>query len=100
MLCSNAITLPVRGRAPGRLTPRNRGGLRMARRVDFPCAMHRWLPLLVAISTLSACSVRSQMVHRPADTSTDAAISAMWVDEIRRVGRDGDWLLSRAYAAT
>jgi hypothetical protein len=72
----------------------------VARRVDSTYGMHRWLPLLVAISTLSACAARSQMVHRPADASIDAAISAMWVDEIRRTARDGDWLLSRAYAAT
>lgn len=72
----------------------------MARRVDMPSGMPRWLPLLVAISTLSACAAKSQMVHRPADTSIDAAISELWVAEIRRTARDGDWLLSRAYYAT
>jgi len=62
--------------------------------------MLRWLSLLVAISALSACSMKSQMVHRPTDAGVDAAISAMWVADIRRTARDGDWLLSRAYYAT
>lgn len=62
--------------------------------------MHRWLPLFVAILTLSACATRSQMVHRPADAGIDEAVTAMWVGEIQRTARDGDWLLSRAYAMT
>jgi uncharacterized protein YycO len=65
--------------------------------------MIRWLSLLVAIltlSTLSACSVKSRLVQRPTDANIDAAISAMWVADIRRTARDGDWLLSRAYYAT
>jgi len=65
--------------------------------------MPRWLPSLLALVTiiaLSACSTKSQMVHRPTDTSIDAAITDLWVAEIRRTARDGDWLLSRAYYAT
>jgi hypothetical protein len=72
----------------------------MARHVDFPRAMPRWLMLLVAITTLSACAAKSQLIHRPADTGIDAAISDLWAAEIRRTARDGDWLLSRAYYAT
>lgn len=55
---------------------------------------------LCALSTLSACSMKSPMIHRPTDSSVDEAISALWTAEIRRVARDGDWLLSRAYYAT
>jgi hypothetical protein len=55
---------------------------------------------LCALSTLSACSMKSHLIHRPADPSVDEAISALWTSEIRRVARDGDWLLSRAYYAT
>ena len=64
--------------------------------------MPRSLPLslLAALCALSACAARSQMVQRPTDTSVDDAITAMWVDEIRHTARDGDWLLSRAYALT
>jgi Permuted papain-like amidase enzyme, YaeF/YiiX, C92 family len=64
--------------------------------------MLRWLPVLVAITalSLSACSAKSQLIHRPTDTSIDAAITDLWVAEIRRTARDGDWLLSRAYYAT
>jgi uncharacterized protein YycO len=58
------------------------------------------LVALLALSILSACSVKSQMVHRPTDTVIDDAITAMWVADIRRIARDGDWLLSRAYYAT
>jgi len=72
----------------------------VARRVDLPCYMHRWLPLFVAISILSACSARSRMVHRPDDARVDQAITAMWTAEIRRTARTGDWLLSRAYYLT
>ena len=72
----------------------------MAPDVNSPGGMARWLLLLVAISTLSACSMKSQMVHRPTDPGIDDAVSAMWAADIRRTARDGDWLLSRAYYAT
>jgi uncharacterized protein YycO len=62
--------------------------------------MPRWLVLCVVISTLSACAAKSRMVHRPDDADVDAAITAMWVDDLRRTARDGDWILSRAYYAT
>jgi uncharacterized protein YycO len=62
--------------------------------------MPRWLLMFAAIATLSACAAKSPVIHRPEDARVDAAISAMWAAEIRRVARDGDWLLSRAYYAT
>jgi uncharacterized protein YycO len=62
--------------------------------------MHRWLPLFVAISILSACSAKSPLIHRPDDARVDQAITAMWTAEIRRTARDGDWLLTRAYYMT
>lgn len=63
----------------------------------------RLLPLLIALSTaalLAACSAKSPLIHRPTDPGVDSAISALWASEIRRVARDGDWILSRAYYAT
>ncbi len=62
--------------------------------------MTRSLLLLLAFSTLAACSARSRLIHRPEDPQIDSAITAMWSAEIRRTARDGDWLLSRAYFAT
>ena len=37
------------------------------------------------------------MVKRPDDKTADAAITKMWASEIRKVARDGDWILSRSY---
>src|SRR6185436_1624697 len=100
MLCSNPITQRVRGRPPSLVTSCNRRCRTHGTARGLRLRMLRWLSLLVAISALSACSMKSQMVHRPTDAGVDAAISAMWVADIRRTARDGDWLLSRAYYAT
>ena len=84
-----------------RKLPQSRGVAPVARGVDFLPSMSRRIPLLLALAlTAPACSMQSKLIHRPTDASVDAAISAMWTSEIRRVARDGDWLLSRAYYAT
>jgi uncharacterized protein YycO len=40
------------------------------------------------------------LVKRPADPQVDHQVTAMWTDEIGKVARDGDWILSRAYFLT
>jgi uncharacterized protein YycO len=39
------------------------------------------------------------MVQRPEDKTADAAVTAMWANEVRKVARDGDWILTRSYYA-
>jgi len=58
--------------------------------------MHRILAL-VTIAALSACSAKSVVVHRPTNQAADSAVTTLWEDDIRRVARDGDWILSRSY---
>ncbi|HWU91512.1 MAG TPA: YiiX/YebB-like N1pC/P60 family cysteine hydrolase, partial [Kofleriaceae bacterium] len=78
----------------------------MACRVDLFAGMSRRLPLqlplvlALALAAPPACAVKSPLIHRPTDATVDAAITELWTAEIRRVARDGDWLLSRAYYAT
>lgn len=50
-------------------------------------------------STGCAHEPKSVMVKRPDDTTADAAITKMWASEIRKVARDGDWILTRSYYA-
>ncbi|MBA3395802.1 MAG: hypothetical protein H0T89_24370 [Deltaproteobacteria bacterium] len=58
------------------------------------------LGALLIVTSLAGCtSTKSVMVHRPTDTTADAAITRMWAHEIEGVARDGDWLLSRSYYA-
>ncbi|HVK74421.1 MAG TPA: YiiX/YebB-like N1pC/P60 family cysteine hydrolase [Kofleriaceae bacterium] len=54
--------------------------------------------VLLAPPVLPACG-HSVLVHRPKDAAVDEALTEMWSAEIRRVARDGDWLLVRSYAA-
>jgi hypothetical protein len=60
--------------------------------------MHR-LALVVLATVVTACAPTSVQVKRPADSTADAAVTVMWTHEIERVARDGDWLLTRSYAA-
>lgn len=53
--------------------------------------------LALLLLMVAGCSRPSLMVKRPADTHTNEAVTAMWTDEIRKVARDGDWILSRSY---
>lgn len=54
------------------------------------------MSVMVAAS-LSACSTKSVVVHRPTNQTADTAITNLWERDIRRVARDGDWILSRSY---
>jgi hypothetical protein len=40
---------------------------------------------------------KSFLVKRPENTQLDTAVTAMWTDEISKVARDGDWILTRSY---
>jgi uncharacterized protein YycO len=53
--------------------------------------------LLLCAVTLTACSAKSVVVHRPEDKNADAAVTDLWEHDIRRIARDGDWILSRSY---
>ena len=61
--------------------------------------MTRLLALVVLATVATACAPKAVLVKRPADTTADAAVTAMWTHEIANVARDGDWLLTRSYAA-
>jgi Permuted papain-like amidase enzyme, YaeF/YiiX, C92 family len=56
-------------------------------------------PVLLLVATLaaSACSAKSVVVHRPQDPGVDVAVTALWDHDVRRIARDGDWILSRSY---
>jgi hypothetical protein len=61
---------------------------------------HRLLLLCAALLTLGAgCWQGSLHAERPRDKKVDRAIDRMWADEIRRVARDGDWIVSRSLTA-
>jgi hypothetical protein len=59
------------------------------------------LLVLGAFAAASGCAhePKSVMVHRPEDTTADAAVTKMWANEVRKVARDGDWILTRSYYA-
>jgi len=46
---------------------------------------------------LGACSAKSVVVHRPQNHTADGAVTNLWEQDIKRVARDGDWILSRSY---
>lgn len=50
-----------------------------------------------APSTGCAHEPKSVMVKRPDDRTADEAITRMWSAEVRKVARDGDWILTRSY---
>jgi uncharacterized protein YycO len=52
---------------------------------------------VIVLASLAGCSARSVLLKRPEDPKVDAAITAMWTDEIARVAQDGDWILTRSY---
>ena len=63
----------------------------------------RFVPRLLTgcmmVALLAGCSAPSVLVKRPADPALDSAWTARWATEIRRVARDGDWILTRSYYA-
>ena len=64
-------------------------------RVGLSVVMNRIAVLLVVFA--AACSRPSVVVKRPADPDIDHAVTRMWASEVKRVARDGDWILTRSY---
>lgn len=63
--------------------------------------MHRSSSPLIAAALLTAlagCWEGSLYGERPKDKVLDDAIDRMWAAEMRRVARDGDWVLSRSFS--
>lgn len=56
----------------------------------------RPLIAVLAAALLGGCWHGSLSADRPKDKAVDSAIDRLWADEIRRVARDGDWILSRS----
>jgi uncharacterized protein YycO len=52
--------------------------------------------LLVLTLLLASCYHGSLYASRPKDKAVDEAITKMWADEIRKIARDGDWIISRS----
>jgi hypothetical protein len=59
------------------------------------------MKLVVAVLLLVAgCSQGSLFIKPNKDPQVNTAVSAMWAKDLRTHGRNGDWLLTRAYYAT
>jgi len=52
--------------------------------------------VVLAVLAASGCWHGSLYASRPKDRLVDDAINKLWADDIRRVARDGDWILSRS----
>jgi len=55
------------------------------------------LALLLMVTSATACTRPSMLVHRPEDPKVDEGVTTMWTGEIGKVARDGDWILTRSY---
>lgn len=52
--------------------------------------------LIASLVAQGGCYHGSLYADRPKDKLVDQAIDQLWADEIRKVARDGDWILSRS----
>lgn len=52
--------------------------------------------ILAVLTALAGCWHGSLHAERPRNKAIDDAISTLWAAEIRKVARDGDWILSRS----
>jgi uncharacterized protein YycO len=66
----------------------------MARRTHTS-ALLLGLTLLVA---LSACHHGSLVVDKPKSARVNQAVTALWEQDLRRVAKSGDWILTRSYS--
>lgn len=55
---------------------------------------------ILLLGILGGCWKGSLYAERPKDRVVDFAIDKLWADEIRRVARDGDWIVSRSLTST
>jgi uncharacterized protein YycO len=70
----------------------------MAQRVDISAPMLR---LLLVIALFTGCmNHASVLVKRPENKVADAAVTELWTADVKRIARDGDWILSRSYYLT
>ena len=59
------------------------------------------MKLVVAVLLLIAgCSQHSLLIKPNKDPQVNTAVTALWAKDLRTHGRNGDWLLTRAYYAT
>lgn len=69
-----------------------------------PTTMNRRLSVALlatlAVVSIAGCSTGSFVHKRPQNPTADAAVTTMWANDIRRIAKDGDWLLTRGYYAT
>jgi hypothetical protein len=54
--------------------------------------------MLIAITAIGACTANLVEVRRSDDRADHAAVTQLWDDEVRRIARDGDWIIARASA--
>ena len=66
--------------------------------------MHTLLRILllsaVTLSLGGACAKGSLVVDKPESRLVNDAITTMWANDIRRVAKSGDWILTRSYSKT
>lgn len=56
--------------------------------------------LLLVASLVAGCSQHSLLIKPNRDPQVNTAVTAMWTNDLRTHGRNGDWLLTRAYYMT
>ena len=55
----------------------------------------------LALALVTGChEPKSFLLKRPENPVADKAVTQMWSDDIKRIARDGDWLLTRGYFVT
>ncbi|MEJ7599955.1 MAG: YiiX/YebB-like N1pC/P60 family cysteine hydrolase [Kofleriaceae bacterium] len=54
----------------------------------------------VVLQFLAGCSHASLFVKPNRDPAVNTEVTTLWADDLRSHGRNGDWLLTRAYYAT
>ena len=54
----------------------------------------------VVVQLLVGCSQASLFVKPNPDPARNTEVTTLWTSDIRTHGRNGDWLLTRAYYAT
>jgi len=56
--------------------------------------------VLCAVTSTGCMSHKSVLLERPQDKVADTAVTELWTHDVRRVAKDGDWILSRGYYVT
>lgn len=53
---------------------------------------------LLAASSLSGCGAGSLVHQRPTSAESNREVTQMWLRDIKRTARTGDWILTRSYS--